>query len=385
MNILFLSNKSAYTSKSYGGAESSLQLMAEKFSERGHTVHYVTRSCRVSIKKVKINNLTLHVFPRSRGAKILKFIKVINNLILRYYLKRLIIKKNIEIVYCFYEENILRSLIKIKNGGPTPKLVMRMAGLYWYEKSKKSNTALQEYQSIFNSMDSVNYIHKGLKDLTECKLVKLNMNVNFKNTFNLDIGSSFKYNRDIDYLDLKNKEFRIIMATRFSNYQKRQDILVKAIALIDNKVNIRVKLIGDGTEREKVQKMINDLNIEDRVVIVPFMEQQKLWQEMQKSDLLCHACDYEGLGKIIIESMAMGLPVLASRVKPLSDYIEDGVNGFLVDNKPKAWANKIQKLINQKTERIKVSQESIKFIEENFNPDKNIKKYEKKFKEIIKN
>ena len=383
MNIIFISSKSAYTSMSFGGAESSLQLMAEKLSSRGHSVNYITRDFCVRSKIKQIDNVRLHIIPRLKGESKLGIIRTLNNNILECYLKKIIKKNNIDIIYCYYELSILTPLLKIKEVSYHPKIVMRMAGLHWYEKSKESDILLESYNNIFNKIDSVNYIHSGLKDLTEIKLAELNMDVNFKDSFNLDIGSSFTYKREAEYRGLDNKEFRVLMATRFSNYQKRQDLLVKAISLIDESIKIKVKLIGNGSERERIQKMIDDLKLNSKVEIIPFMDQHQLWEEMQSSDLLCHACDYEGLGKIIIESMAMGLPVLASKVKPLSDYIEEGVNGFLVDNTPEAWANKIQDLIDQRSERIYVSQESIKFIEENFNPDKNIEKYEEKFREII--
>lgn len=383
MNIVFISNESAYTSTSFGGAESSLQLMAEKFSNRGHSVYYVTRAVSVNSKIKQINNIKLHVLPRIKGQSKLKVIRLLNDLIMGSYLKKIIKKQKTDIIYCYYESDIITSLLKTIGTLRYPKIVMRMAGLLWYEQSKKSNDMLQRFNFIFNRIDSANYIHSGLKDLTEIKFTELKMNVKFKDTFNLDIGSSFTYKRQIEYSELGNKEFCVLMATRFSNYQKRQDILVKAISLIDENIKIKIKLIGNGSKREEIQNMIDDLNLNNKVEIVPFMEQHQLWQEMQKSDLLCHACDYEGLGKIIIESMAMGLPVLASKVKPLSDYIEEGVTGFLVDNTPEAWANKIIELIDKRAERIYVSQESIKFIHINYNPDKNIIKYEEKFKEII--
>ena len=114
------------------------------------------------------------------------------------------------------------------------------------------------------------------------------------------------------------------------------------------------------------------------------MEQQQLWQEMRQADLLCHACDYEGTSKIILESMALGLPVLASDVTPVNDYVIDGYNGFLVDNDPAMWAEKITALACDKSERIRVSLNSMAYINENYNPFNNVSLYESHFDEILK-
>ena len=62
---------------------------------------------------------------------------------------------------------------------------------------------------------------------------------------------------------------------------------------------------------------------------------------MRRADLLCHPCEHEGVSKIILEAMMLGLPVLASDVPPLPDYVIEGETGYRVANTPEAWAAKL--------------------------------------------
>jgi glycosyltransferase involved in cell wall biosynthesis len=262
---------------------------------------------------------------------------------------------------------------------------MRMAGMKWYEISKKSECKKKQYEMAFNTIDSVNFIHSDLEKMVMNKINELNMDIKFRNKFSLDIGTSLSKTREEPYPIFveKKKTFRMIMATRFSNYQKRQDIIIEATRLLDNNLDYEIIFIGSGSEKDNIQNLILKYGLEDRIKIIPFLEQENLWKLMEESDLLLHACDYEGLGKVIIESMSIGLPVLVSNVGTLNGYIEDGINGFLVSNTASEWAKKIKILMDKKEERIKVSEESIKFVKDRYTPDENIKRYEIEFESII--
>ena len=79
----------------------------------------------------------------------------------------------------------------------------------------------------------------------------------------------------------------------------------------------------------------------ETVEIRPFLAQEELWARMRTADLLCHPCDHEGVSKIILEAMMLGLPVLASDVPPLPDYVIEGETGYRVANTPEAWAARL--------------------------------------------
>jgi glycosyltransferase involved in cell wall biosynthesis len=134
------------------------------------------------------------------------------------------------------------------------------------------------------------------------------------------------------------------MAARFSIHAKRQDLLIEAAALLGECVPVEILLIGNGGQRDAMQRLIDLHAVADRVTILPAVPQEELWGLLTDVDMLCHASDSEGLGKIVVEAMRMGLPVLASDVPALNGYLRDGDTGFLVPNDATSWAERIAEL-----------------------------------------
>jgi L-malate glycosyltransferase len=384
MNLLFISYHSSYFSKSFGGAETSMRLLATELAKRGHSVYYFTIYTdypsfyfirKDNIDGVNIYNLSFLYF--------FKKIPFVSRVFSYFFLNNLVKKKNIDVVYCFYELEIISMLLNFKKEGFDFKIIMRMAGLRWYEDCLKNKDLVGVYDRIFNEVDAINFNHVDLRRMNYKRMEELNMRREFNNEIIGDIG--------IDLIKLRRKKidkkdnFNMIMASRFSNYQKRQDILIEAMNLVKKEMPIKLILIGSGIQRKMMEKRIRELGLSDRVLIKSFLSQEELWEKLRCADLMCHACDYEGLSKVISESMAIGLPVLVSNVGSLNKYIIDGKNGFLVDNNPKKWAEKIEWIYSNQEALKDISKNAIKYAEDNYNPEKNILIYEKESIRLLKN
>jgi len=353
----------------------------------GDRVVYVTRlegnSPGTKLKRFAVDGVSVYAVGFLERLSSVPLVPSIQVWLVCLLAKFLIKKHKIELVYCFYDVKSLKSLLRFRKRGSNFKIVMRMAGMYWYEDCRRKRSKVRAYENVFNQVDSVNYIHGGLERMVREKMELLGMSVSFRHTFIGDIGSSAPIGRGSVYRPLDDGVFSLIMATRFADYAKRQDILVQAIARIPETVPVKLCLIGSGVRTDEIAALIKDLGVSHRVKMEPFTDQQQLWYNMQRAGLLCHACDYEGLGKIIIESMAMGLPVLASNVTPLNEYIREGDNGFLVDNAAELWAGRIAELYHDPDRLVRVSERSMQFIAENYDPKKNVWLYQQAFEEIL--
>lgn len=387
MNILFVSINSAYFGKKHGGAETSIKLIAEKLASNNQKVSYLTFSQNDSdIYKFalkSINDVQVYSFGFAEMFRNNAIIKSARLILFESKIKNIIQSQKIDLIYCFYELEILKLLLKIKRIYPKLQIVMRMAGIRWYEECKKNPKLISEYEYCFNQIDSVNLIHSNLLNVVEAKLDELKMNVRFKHIFTGDIGTSSPIGRRNDYQLLPEKPFKMMMATRFADYSKRHDVLVEALSLMPKDQQVELVLFGSGKMKDQVQNQIDTLNQSNRITIKPFLKQESLWEEMQNTHLLCHACDHEGLSKIIIESMSNGLPVLASDVEPINKYIVEGYNGFLVQNDPQLWSNKIQEIMSDRELLNTISSQEIDYIQRNYSPDQNVKIYLEAFQELL--
>lgn len=383
LNLLFCTLINPYGTKSHGGAETSCRLLAEKMALRGHRVIYLTGSVDRAARITAFNSgVKLFAAPQLYNKK-LGFIRPWSEQRWRLAIGALSLRYRIDLCYCFYELPILQAAISTRKVLRRPKVIMRMAGLHWYVKAKKSGSKRKSYEKAFDQIDSVNYISEGLVGLVEEKMRELKMLSSFDHLFIQDIGASTYIRRDFPYPSLLNTPFRIIMAARFSDYQKRQDILIDAISLLPERLPIKLTLVGNGTRLDQMKKLVCDRNLSNKISFLPFMKQTELMEELQRNHLLCHACDYEGLGKIIVEAMSKGLPALVSDVRPLNNFIVDGENGFLVKNTAEAWASRLEELYLGYDNLLKVSMQSINYASLKWCPDKNILEYENYFDNVI--
>ncbi len=125
--------------------------------------------------------------------------------------------------------------------------------------------------------------------------------------------------------------------------------LIEAAARLDGRVPVRIVAIGIGPERERLEALARERNVEvDFRNKVPDAE---LHQAFVTSDLLVLPSiidargDTEGLGVALLDAMSYGIPAIASRVGGIPDIIEDGVSGLLVPPAdPQALANAIERL-----------------------------------------
>ena len=128
-----------------------------------------------------------------------------------------------------------------------------------------------------------------------------------------------------------------------------------------NLSHIQLKIAGDGILMNELIQQTKDLRIDKQVTFlgqVPHNEIPTLFQEAQVfviPSIEDENGDTEGLGLVTLEAAACGLPVVGSRVGGIPDVIEDGVNGFLVNQKnANELADRLEQLLNDEELRNKL-------------------------------
>lgn len=113
---------------------------------------------------------------------------------------------------------------------------------------------------------------------------------------------------------------------------KGWDTFITAISLIKIKkpnLEIKVTIVGDGEQLLDMKKMISTLNLEKVINHIPQLQQKELSQIYRNLDLFVFPTKLsESLGLVGLEAMACGTPIIASKIGGITDYINDGINGF---------------------------------------------------------
>ena len=136
---------------------------------------------------------------------------------------------------------------------------------------------------------------------------------------------------------------------RFSP-QKAPSLLLKAFSRVATKYNqAYLVMVGDGPLRRQLQEEAQALSIEDRVIWPGYMPGR---QAMHAFDIFALSSNYEGFPYVLLEAMAAGLPVVATRVGGTEMTIAEGENGFVVPvGDVDAFAKGLAKLIGDEVLR----------------------------------
>lgn len=104
------------------------------------------------------------------------------------------------------------------------------------------------------------------------------------------------------------------------------DVAITALRELPSHVVLWI--IGGGPERRALQELVDHLGLQDRVVL--WGVQQHVEQYMQTADcLLCPSVWAEAAGLVILEALGCGIPVIASKIGGIPEFVEEGKTGFL--------------------------------------------------------
>jgi len=133
--------------------------------------------------------------------------------------------------------------------------------------------------------------------------------------------------------------------------------LIEAMRMIaEGYKRTRLLLVGDGEERGYLEKLVNKMGLEDCVSFIGRVPHERALTYMVTSDVFVLPSLSEGFPMTILEAMACGLPIVATRIGGLPEVIEDGRSGFLVEpENPKEIAERVLLLLEDNELRKRIS------------------------------
>ena len=136
----------------------------------------------------------------------------------------------------------------------------------------------------------------------------------------------------------------------------------------------KLALIGDGPEHQRVTAMIDDLRLEDSVVMAGYRRDAR--DLLPALDVYANTSIFEGVSLTILEAMAAGLPLVATRVGGTPEVISDGMNGMLVPARdPEAVARALVSLLRDVPRRRELGHAARRTVVEHFSIERMVSQY----------
>jgi glycosyltransferase involved in cell wall biosynthesis/tRNA A-37 threonylcarbamoyl transferase component Bud32 len=109
---------------------------------------------------------------------------------------------------------------------------------------------------------------------------------------------------------------------------KGHDVLIRAVRLLESPAELCI--YGEGPEREALERLIDELDVRDRVRLAGF--DPDVLERLAEHDLYVHPSRGEGLGTSILDAMLAGLPVVAADAGGIGEIVQQGRTGRLVQH-----------------------------------------------------
>ena len=180
------------------------------------------------------------------------------------------------------------------------------------------------YKTIYSLADEV--IVNSVEFKNEMKK-KFNINaICIYNPFNLKETQKFS-KKKVNFKFFKKNFLNVINVARL-NEQKNQIFLLKAIQKINETLPVKLLLIGDGNEKEKIINFINNNKMKNYVRMIGFKKNP--FPYILKADLFILSSKYEGLPNILLETIAIKKPILSSNCPTgPKEILDNGKGGML--------------------------------------------------------
>lgn len=152
--------------------------------------------------------------------------------------------------------------------------------------------------------------------------------------------------------------------------------LIRAFSLLvhDYKIkNVKLKIYGQGPEKENYIKLANDLIISEYIDFLGYITPEKVPNILTTFDIFAAVSLRESFGVAVIEASACGIPVVVSNVGGLPEVVIDGITGIIVPKEnPVETAKALYKLITNSQLRVILGREGRKFVINSYNFSNNL-------------
>lgn len=226
-------------------------------------------------------------------------------------------------------------------------------------------TVLKIYRRVMKSVDQLIFPTQFLKS-------KLGDLAQAQRTYVIPHGVSARQKNKIE---LQNaSEIRILFVGRLITLKGTED-LIKAFSFFSvGRRDLFLDVVGDGPEKEALQKLVGELQLEQSVIFHGYQKDVASFYE--KAHIFVLPSHTEGLPLSLLEAMSFGLAIVATEITSIPECVSDGISALLV--KPHdifQLSLALKKLVEDSVLRRSLGDEAQRVFEEKFTLEKMITRY----------
>lgn len=127
------------------------------------------------------------------------------------------------------------------------------------------------------------------------------------------------------------REDVVVTVGRLDIFQKRNDILIKAFSIFQQKYpKYKLVIYGDGPDELRIKKLISNLKLDDNVILSGVTSDSQ--ESIKNAKIFVLSSDFEGIPNALVEAMAIGLPCISTDCSPggAAFLIRNNENGIVV-------------------------------------------------------
>lgn len=187
---------------------------------------------------------------------------------------------------------------------------------------------------------------------------------------------------------LPDDAFLLIQISNIISW-KGQDAAVEAMRIVSRANPRAVLLLAGGTPpgeeayEARLRKMVRTFELGDRVVFCGF--QEKIGAYYHAADVVVHVpSGPEPFGRVVLEAMQLGKPVITSRIGGTAELVQHGVTGLLVPpREPAVLASAILTLVGDESLRQRLGKEAARVAQEEYSPQSITRRVEAIYEELM--
>ncbi len=182
--------------------------------------------------------------------------------------------------------------------------------------------------------------------------------------------------------ELKREEAVVGMVSKLWE-GKGHNVLIEAFKLLKERIkNAKLVIVGEGYLYDELLRMVDTNGLRESVLFTGF--QMDVSEIIATFDVAVLPSFFEGMGRVLLEAMAMEKPVVASRVGGIPDLIDQGTNGLLVrPGDARDLADALEKVLSDKELARKLGSEGRKRISDQFSANVMVQSIEKLYRELL--